>query len=59
MQVFFPINEKLNLLVLNVSAANHSHLQGTTDVKYMYSVLRKLSNTNASIFRNYAVLLKY
>jgi len=27
-------------------------------VKYMYSVLQKLSTTNTSIFHNYAVLLK-
>jgi len=48
----------LILLLLHVSAANHSHLQGVTDVKYMYSVLHNLSNTNTSIFRNYTVLLK-
>jgi hypothetical protein len=49
-QVFIQLSAHLALLLLHVSAANCSHLQGATNVEDMYNVLCWLSNINGRIF---------
>ena len=47
--VYCQLTEQL-VLMLHVSTANRSHLQGAASVEYMHSVLHTLSNINGKIF---------
>jgi hypothetical protein len=52
----FLINYITVLMLLNVSAASYSHLQGSTSAGDMFSVLYRLLNVNGKIFIHISVI---
>jgi hypothetical protein len=58
-KVLLHLTVQLVLFLLHVSAENHSHLQGATNVEGMYSMLCRLSIRNGKMFVQISVIHKH
>jgi hypothetical protein len=54
----YQLTAQLALMFLDVSAVNHSHLQGARSAEYIHSEVHKLSNINGKFYVRFTVQLE-